>query len=238
MTDVHITFNGPIEELPRSVPPFTSISSNGNVLDLDGGNVAPGNTFDLPSTKIGGQGPALITKIEWTQAGVIKDTLSKDTDEKRWKKYGVPGFTGEELFDFSNLNDVRFIMIGQAELRYTLFDLAIYTGLPLSNFDVDNFKNTSAGTLAFSSPQFVIEPGTVANISLGPMQAGYALAGIGTLMIEDTANGDVLRFTVPQFYGESAIPEPSTVTLLGTGGLGLLLIGRRLKMAKHARMVE
>ena len=189
-------------------------------------SLSPGQTDNfnvgIMGDPVGGPTAAnIVTKVEFTKDDVVFRTLMPGNEQqtKEFKKY-VTGFTNDEFFDFSNTSDAQLFLLNidaSLNLRYILSDFKVYKDLPLSNFTVNDFQNTVLGTLVFSTNELIIGPGSSTDIHLGSvMSSTYALATIGTIIVEDLTDGSSQSYGVPQGYGQtvSVIPEPSTFLLL------------------------
>ncbi len=201
--DMEITFTIPIEGVksvmkdnPNPSNTFSGVTGTGTTtLGFAGGNLPTGDTdhFNLQSKDnlpkpIKPTAGNLITEVDFSDAdGNIITSLKSTGNKEEVQKFklNVRGFTNEEFFDFSNLNDVTLnISNSDADLnmQYVLSDFSLFKNLPIANFNLTDFMNTN-GTIPILGPTTVIlNPGDDFTYHLGQVDPSlYELATIGSI---------------------------------------------------------
>lgn len=257
VNDMHVSFFGEVltvggTQANRTGSPsdmFDGVRGVGsNTLNFDA--VSRRLSIDNFNVKIKGD-PAgsaiasnIVTKVEFTKDGDVieNQTLENGADNtspelaktKRFKQR-VTGFTNDEAFDFSDLTQSYLRLFNtdpSLNLRYLLSDFKLYKNLSLVDFTLEDFMlDPSEANLLLAIPEFAIEPGETIDFLLGAVDTGtYALATIGTLIVEDVSDGTRFVYSTPQGYAQTVdvdVPEPATLMLVLTG---LAVVGLRRRM--------
>jgi hypothetical protein len=236
--DMHVIFTLDIDKVKATDPKkdqpsdsFSGVTGTGSkTLSFSDGFVVQGSadTFKIESksnlpAKTAPLPAKLISQVEWTDINgdVFKTLSANGTDaEKDEFKLWVTGFTNEEYYDFSDLNNASLHLLNnepELNIKYILYDLKAYTGLPLSGFNIDSFMNGISANLVYSINQLVINPGDEIVIPLGPVTRGtYVLTTIGGIITTDLVSGISVTRSIPMGYAQT-VPEPTTLALFGLG---------------------
>ena len=194
---------------------------------------APGDTlsFSLSTTDSYTCGDKVFSSF--TSTGGITGTISLtelNTDQYKLSFSAAGGgFTSAFTFGYT-----MAVTAGFPTMNISQIQASMLTGVAVGGGA--SIPNASTGVLTLSSGAFA--PGTVtgasapaqntlANVSTQSETVGFSYNPNGA-----PANGPAAKFTsIDYIVNETAIPEPMTLTLIGSGLLGIGFIGRR-KIAK------
>ncbi|MBA6233112.1 MULTISPECIES: PEP-CTERM sorting domain-containing protein [unclassified Colwellia] len=248
VNDMHVSFFDKVTDVGGASDTRTNNPSDrfDGVSGVDSNTLnfaAPANTRSIDNFNVKIQGNPvglplasnIVTKVEFTKDGKVieSETLELGTDNsakeraktKKFKKR-VTGFTNDEAFDFSDLTQSHLRLFNtdaSLNLRYLMTDFKIYTDLSLANFTLEDFMyDLPVDNLFLEISELVIEPGETSDFLLGSMNLGtYALATIGTLIVEDLSDGSRFEYLVPQGYAQTVVPEPLTLVIFLFGLAGV-----------------
>jgi hypothetical protein len=239
-TDMHVTFyNTVLEVKPVNGPGtksdhFSAVTgiNDTSTANFGGGTLGSGATdnFDVKIKGNPNKNEFFVQLVDFTvlnnqgqSVSIGKLDPNGNPAQKKLFQNNVKGFTNNEVFDFSDPMNAELTLFGEpadSAISVSLSDFMVFKNLPLSNFNLDNYKETSGGTAVFSAPMLTIGPGSIVNIPLGPVGLDtYSLATVGAITVTDLVTADTVVFSTPQSYAQDFVPEPPTILLLAMATL-------------------
>jgi hypothetical protein len=238
--EVEMVFTGTVQEIKdaggadnKGFKPKVN-DSNARIVTLAGGsfvkcqNIDYDVTANMPEQEVlPGRNLKPVVNLELKAGLTFKlrgQEVNSQQDRKNKRKH-VAGFTNYESFYYTDPNNAEFIIqnpFPEDRIHYVLSDLSVFTNLPVADFSIDAIRNLSGLVPIFSVPEVILLPGFELRIPIGQVRGGtFALATVGNIRVTDLDEGDFVDFSVPQFYAEAFIPEP-TAAVLAIAGIACL----------------
>lgn len=194
----------------------------------DGKGLDPEGEFKFKVTVVANEKKSYLEEAKFFGFDIkgkpVELTLSSKKNPELFKMEEA-GFTNHDYFDLSDSSNGMLTLIndplddpGQS-FEYALENLRVYTNLPESNFNLDDFEEVGSAMPVYSVPSLVVGPNQTISISLGEVGlagAGYAVAIADKTTVRNLDTGVEVTHGTLALGADGTSGDPKTVLAVTT----------------------